>query len=207
MESLVGNLAARLDMCCYALVRFANIWLKMKFTLKNILVIFVLVLIAYETVFLYQTIVWDKSKILGITVFIVSLVLTSVILVTYLMSCKYRYKQYYISFPLYLQQNVNEFRENCMISPQYGTDTLKPGKDISKEIKKKMSDCSICLVVITKKISTMQKAEISEMKARHKKIIPILVDGGMLPSSLSKIVPIYTTSDRLSKVPFEEEFY
>lgn len=177
----------------------------MKFTLKNILILFVLTIIVYETVFLYKTIVWDKSKIIGIVVFVVSLILTSVILVTYLMSYKYKYKQYYISFPIELEQHVNEFRENSMISPQYGTDTLKPGKDISKEIKKKMSHCPICLVVINKKISAMQKAEISEMKARHKKIIPILVDGGILPSSLSKIVPICITADQLSKISLEEQ--
>ena len=75
----------------------------------------------------------------------------------------------------------------------------------AKEIKKKISHCSICLVRISKKISTMQKIEISEMRAKHKKIIPILVDGGKLPSSLSKIVPICTTADQLSKVSLEEQ--
>lgn len=198
-------MVARLDMCCYALVCLANIRLKMKFTFKNIFVIFVLVTIVYESLYLYKTIVWDKSKIIGIIVFIVSLVLTSVILVTYLMSNRYRYKQYYISFPQEFERDINEFRINSMISPQYGTDTLRPGKDISKEIKKKISHCSICLVIISKKISTMQKIEISEMRAKHKKIIPILVDGGKLPSSLSKIVPICTTADQLSKVSLEEQ--
>ena len=51
----------------------------------------------------------------------------------------------------------------------------------------------------------MQKIQISEMRAKHKKIIPILVDGGKLPSSLSKIVPICTTADQLSKVSLEEQ--
>ena len=61
----------------------------MKFTFKNIFVIFVLVTIVYESLYLYKTIVWDKSKIIGIIVFVVSLVLTSVILATYLMSYRY----------------------------------------------------------------------------------------------------------------------
>lgn len=124
-------MVARLDMCCYALVCLANIRLKMKITFKNIFVIFVLVTIVYESLYLYKTIVWDKSKIIGIIVFVVSLVLTSVILATYLMSYRYRYKQYYISFPQEFERDINEFRINSMISPQYGTDTLRPGKDIS----------------------------------------------------------------------------
>lgn len=163
--------------------------------------LFIATIIAiYETVFLWQTINWDYTKLLGIISFILSILSFAAGVSVYLMSLKYKLKRYYISFPADLDEEVKAFRINNNISADYGTDTLVPGTDATAEMRKKISRCSVCVVIICKRVSQIQKQEIHIMRTLDKKIIPIQCGNAYLPNDLSGIVPIVTEESNLKDV-------
>lgn len=171
----------------------------MKKTIIRLLVILSIITAIYQSAELWKGIIWDSNKLIGIIVFM-TVILVFVFATTILMAQKFRYKFYYVSFPLEIQDYVNKFREFNCISPLIGSDSLNPGNKMDRDIPQCIKRTSICIIIINKKIDAMQKKEISEMKKTHKRIIPIIIDNSIIPSSLSRIIPIRVSLENLPEV-------
>lgn len=164
---------------------------------KNVAVFIAFVIAIYEFIFLWQTINWDSSKLWGILAFVVSVLAVFFLITTYLMSLRYRQKKYYVSFPIELKESVDNLRLKNNISPDYGTDVLIPGIEFKDEIRKKISRTNICLVIISRKVSQLQKIEIQEMKKQKKQIIPIQSGDAYIPNVINNITPLIVEEGKL----------
>lgn len=192
-------MAPRYNMCDNASFHTFNIWvvMKMKYILKKVIFLIIILVAIYEFVLLWNTINWDSTKIIGIVAFVLSMFAVSITISTYLMSLRYKEKRYYISFPIEMKKEVDDFRILNNISATYGSDTLVSGNKLQSEIRKKISRCAVCFVIIGNKVTLVQKTEIHEMKKMGKKIIPIQNGKGYMPNDISSIVPIIVDEGRL----------
>lgn len=65
------------------------------------------------------------------------------------------------------------------------------GEIVQNLIKRKIAQCSFCVVLIDGDLTSLQKKEIKEMKLQKKRIIPVLLsDETELPAILSNITPL-----------------
>lgn len=178
--------------------------MKQNIIIKNVAAIIACIIAGYEFITLWKTITWDGSKLWGIIAFAASLSVVAITITAYLMSSRYKQKTYYVSFPLELKVDVDNLRSINNISITYGTDSLIPGSDIKTEVRKNLSRCNVCLVIISKKVSSLQKIEIQEMKKMRKHIIPIRNGSTYMPNTISGITPIVVDEDRLKDLKLED---
>lgn len=168
--------------------------MRIKKIIKILLVTFSIGVIAYEIQLLWPSIGWSTMRIIEIGAFVLGILISIAIFVSYLMSQRYKYKRAYISYPLEMKDEVDKFRDTNVLAPDFGTESLVAGNKVETEVKKKIAKSSYCFVIITRNISTVQKKEIREMKMQRKDITPILIDGIKSPMQLSDYVPIQVDS-------------
>lgn len=66
-----------------------------------------------------------------------------------------------------------------------------PGENVYETIPSYIASSKVCYVLIGKKVSQLQKYEISEMKRQNKKIIPILLDtADIAPKTVKDRMPV-----------------
>ncbi len=174
--------------------------MRIKRIFKLLLVTMSIGIAAYEVQLLWPLIGWNATRVLEIAAFVFGILISIVLFVTYLMSQRYRYKKVYVSFPPEMKEDVDKFRDNNLLIPDLGTESLIAGEKVDTEVKKKIAKSSSCFVIITNYISPVQKKEIREMKNQRKDITPILIDGIKTPMQLSEYVPIHVDSTNLSSL-------
>lgn len=174
--------------------------IRIKRILKLLLIILSIGIVAYEVHLLWPSIGWNAMRVLEIGAFVFGVFISIVIFVSYLMSQSHRLKKAYVSFPPEMKKDVDKFRDNNLLIPELGTESLKAGEKVDTEVKKKIAKSSYCFVIITEYISPIQKKEIREMKNQRKEITPILIDGTKPPMQLSDYVPIHVESSSLSSL-------
>lgn len=171
--------------------------MKIRKVLKILLVTLSIGIATYEVQLLWSSIGWNTMRVIEIGTFVLGVISTIVVLVSYLMSQRHRFKKAYISYPPEMKNDVDKFRDLNLLTPDLGTEALEAGKKVETEVKKKISKSSCCFVIVTSYISPVQKKEIREMKNQKKVITPILIDGIKSPTQLSDYVPIHVEATGL----------
>ena len=119
---------------------------------------------------------WYKD--LAVYMLIICLMMTVFVSVIYVYNKKRKkvgsvYMSYNPEYEKEAQRISNLFPQEM---PVLSVGHIFPGENVYETVPSYIASSKVCYVIIGKKVSQLQKYEISEMKRQHKNIIPILLD-------------------------------
>lgn len=136
--------------------------------------------------------VWDWLSIsLSIIAVVCSL---SVVLTTSLMARRWKIANIYVSSTpsgIELENRIRKCLEGENIA---SSSSLIPGERLGYSVSKSIHRSNVCFVIISGKISQVQREEIREMQIQKKRVITIVTpEAENLPARLRDLVPIQST--------------